>query len=353
MLLLRLPPEILAQIFDLVGSPFFREDLGRLTVCKHWLTFAIPTHFKCIALSRKTLRTLMASGVTKRLSLKHSLKTLGLELGGYDPSCGSFAPQQNAQDSNASSVIVASETFNDTPAKTWINVLNDDLTELAFTAQQSPRLRSMRIRAWSSPSPDTLEEPERYLSLPAIKGFLSVKNLSVLVLDLPVSLLNSSREQVTDLHICPAIGALLGTLQTLHLRMCSICPDVLKPQESHNGLRLSNVVINLSLMTNQPGITFAAHSKRCGSLAGGLLQLEADIQEQAQELATRMESPKIMRVLTHSLPRFQTRSFDVLTGKIMTLDDDMAWDEDGETVPEEPGSDSDLIDDDSSTFSDD
>jgi hypothetical protein len=134
--------------------------------------------------------------------------------------------------------------------------------------------------------------------------------------------------------------------------MRSICPDVLKPQDPNEKLHLSVVVINLSLTTNLPGITSAAHSKRCGSGARGLLQLKADIQEQAEALATRMASPKLMRILTHSLPQFETQSLDVLTGKTMILDDDMAWDEDGKTVKEDSEPESELLDDEFSTFSD-
>ncbi|KAI1649642.1 uncharacterized protein F4817DRAFT_27443 [Daldinia loculata] len=191
MSLLRLPPETLTQIFDQIGSYFFREDLGRLTVCNQWFEFALPACFKCITLSQKTLWSLIASGI--------------------------------------------------------------------------------------------LDSPKDYLSLPTMQSLLSLENLSVLVLDLP-----------TDL----------------------------------------------------PGITSAAHAKRCGSQAGGLLQLIADIQEQAEVLATRMASPKTIRILTHSIPQFETQSFDVLTGKTMLLDHDMAWDEDGKTVKEDSEPESELLDDD-------
>jgi hypothetical protein len=48
-------------------------------------------------------------------------------------------------------------------------------------------------------------------------------------------------------HLCPSIGALLRTLQILRLRMCSICPDVLKTRGPDTKLRLSTVAINLGL----------------------------------------------------------------------------------------------------------
>lgn len=47
-----------------------------------------------------------------------------------------------------------------------------------------------------------------------------------------------------------------------------------------------------------------------------------------------MAFPKVMRILTHSLPQFETNTLDVLTGKTMILEDGSAWDEDGNTVEE-------------------
>ncbi|SPO01172.1 uncharacterized protein DNG_03919 [Cephalotrichum gorgonifer] len=189
-----------------------------------------------------------------------------------------------------------------------------------------------------------------------MRALLSVENLSVLVLDLSAGFLDSSGEQEEESHhICPVIGALLRTLRALHLRLRTICPDVLKPRgDPGDKLHLSVAVVNLSLMVNLPGVTAATHSTRRGSRTGGLPRLKADIQEQAEALATRMACPKTVRILTHSLPQFEAQSFDVLTGKTMALDEDMAWDDDGRTVEEEDsGSESDLLDDDFNGFLDD
>ncbi|KAK7413918.1 hypothetical protein QQX98_007185 [Neonectria punicea] len=353
MSLLRLPPETLKQILDFVGSSFFHEDIGRLTVSKQWFDFARPACFKCVTLVQETLRILISSEDMSRLSpLTDSLETLDLNLRGYQACNSTLYPQADAQEANASETATPNEPLRDNPVKTWMKVLNNDLAQLAIIGRQSRKLRILRIRAWSSPPPEILDNPEDYISLPTMRALLSMENLSVLVLDLSVGLLISSGEQEDGGHICPAIGALLRTLTTLHLRMRSICPDVLKPNDPNDDLRLSAVVVNLSLTTDLPGVTSAAHSKRCDPPGGGLLQLKADMQEQAEALAARMASPKIMRILTHSLPQFETQSLDVLTGKIMILDDDMAWDEDGKTV-EDSEPESDLLDDDFSTFLDD
>ncbi|KAF5009189.1 hypothetical protein FDECE_4554 [Fusarium decemcellulare] len=352
MSLLRLPPETLKQIFDHIGSSFFRQDLGRLTICKKWFEFAGPSLFTCIPLSQETLRRLICSSVTKTPSrLKESLETLELELGGYQAWTSALRRRQDPQESIALNAPAPNEAFRDNPVEAWVKVLDNDLTQLATIAQQSRRLRILRIRAWNSPSPDPIDRPQDYLSVPTMQALLSLKNLSVLALDLSVGFLDSSGENSS--HICPAIGALLRTLKTLHLRMHNICPDVLKPPHPDGSLRLSVAAINLSLTTDLPGITSAAHSSRCGSAGGGLLQLKADMVEAAEALAARMTSPKTLRILTHSLPSFEIQSLDVLTGKTMILDDDMAWGEDGKTVEEDSEPESELLDDDFGGFLDD
>ncbi|KAI1354341.1 hypothetical protein F5Y01DRAFT_13945 [Xylaria sp. FL0043] len=323
--LLQLPPETLAQIFDDIGSSFFREDLSRLTVCKQWFEFALPACFKCITLSPEILRNLVSSGITKRHPpLRGSLEILDLELCGYH-SYISTLRERNA-DIQESSGHVSFET--------WRGILNNDLTQLANMAQQSPRLHTLRIRACQYVSAATHDRHIDDLSLSAIRTFLSVENLSVLVLDLSIHFPHTPGDQENDLHICPAIGALLRTLRTLHLRMRSICPEVLKLEHPGDSLRLSVVAINLS----QP----ATHSRpyempslTCGYGAGRLLQLKADLREQAEALITRMAHPRIIRILSLSLPLLEMQSLDVLTGKTMVLDDNMAWDEDGRELQED------------------
>ncbi|XDG04573.1 hypothetical protein ABKA04_004188 [Annulohypoxylon sp. FPYF3050] len=131
-----------------------------------------------------------------------------------------------------------------------------------------------------------------------------------------------------------------------------ICPDVLRPQHHDTNLRSSEVLINLSLSTKSSMTTSAAHSTRCGSTGGGFLQLKADIEDQAKALAARMASPKTIRILTHSFPHTEMQSLDVLTGKNMTLADDMEWEDDGKTVEDVSDLESEISDDSFSTSSD-
>ncbi|KAK4208227.1 hypothetical protein QBC37DRAFT_476111 [Rhypophila decipiens] len=310
--LLRLPPEIVVQIFNEIGSFFFQQDLGRLSVCKQWFEFALPACFRHITLSRKTLSSLVTSGHI------------------YEPS-GYWL-----------------RALND------VATLNNDLTKLATIVQQSPRLCNLRIRICSCNSHEPPNFPGCYPQPATIQALLSVENLRLLVLDLSGCYLNSPSQQGDDHHLCPHINALLRTLRTLHVRMRSICPDVLKPRDSPNTLHLSEMVINLSLITNTDLATSAVHSKRCGSEGvGGFLQLKAEIEEQAKALATRMASPRKIRILSHALPQFEIRSLDVLTGKITVLDDDMAWDEDGKSIRDDSEPESELGEDEFETYLDD
>ncbi|KAF7547575.1 hypothetical protein G7Z17_g7622 [Cylindrodendrum hubeiense] len=348
MSLLRLPPETLKQIFDHIGSSFFREDLRRLTVCKQWLEFARPVCFKYTALSQETLGILVSrEGMKLPSPLKDSLETLVLELEGYQAWISIIWAREYAKKSNVSKTIALNEAVRSYSVNSWIKVLDNDLAQLAIMAQEFRRLRILRIRAWNAPSRFILDMPEDCLSLPTMQALLSLENLNVLVLDLSVNFLISSGEQGDNSHICPAIGTLLHTLRTLHLRMRSICPDVLKPRYPNDRLCLSVAVINLNLTMHQPGIASAAHSIRCGPLSGEILQLKEDIREQAEALVSRMASPKLIRILSHAPRSFETESLDVLTGKTMILDDDMEWDEDGKTVKEEDSEpESDILDDD-------
>ncbi|KAF5580448.1 hypothetical protein FPANT_9317 [Fusarium pseudoanthophilum] len=343
MALLGLPPEILRKIFDQLDPSFFQEDLSRLTVTKKWLEFALPACHKRVTLSHEALRILAASSVAKGPSpVEGHLETVNIDIHGFQHGISTHSPQEDEQGSTSQPTAPYIYPW-DNQVRDWRVALDDGLAQLAIVAQQSPRLRTLRMRATSSSLEFPLFPPGGYLSLSTMRALLSVENLSVLVLDLSGTTLNSSGlTQVDEPHICPFISALLHSLKTLHLRLCSICPDALKTQGPDTKLRLSTVAINLCLPPDQPRILPWNHSTPCKYLAGGLTQLRDDIQEQAKVLVTRMQSPKTIRILTHPFRQLDTQSLDVLTGKTMKLEDDAAWDEDGETVAEAVYEDSEL-----------
>lgn len=347
--LLHLPPETLKQIFDYVGSSFFHENTSRLTVCKRWFEFARVACYQNVTFSPETLRTFMSSEILKRPGpFRDNLETLTLNLGVHQAPVHAAGPSRLTRKDTLYSTV-QHRPVRDGRDQTWRESLDKDLQQLASIIQLSRRLHFLHIQTYGSPKPDPLDGPEDYLPLCSIQATLSVENLKTLVLDLPGGVLTPSEDQEENSHICPTIGALLHKLHYLRLRMRSICPEVLKPRDSRENLHLRGAVINLSLKMGVPGITSAAHSKRCGPLAGGLLQLKADMQEQAEALGASMASPKLIRILTHTLVQLEIESLDVLNGKRMILEDSMQWDEDGSTIEEDSHTESDFSDE-SSTF---
>ena len=210
--------------------------------------------------------------------------------------------------------------------------LDKDLVRLAAMIKHSPKLRILRIQAASERSAIQRPRPD-YLFLPTIHVFLSSTNLTSLELDLSGTQLlpRPDQEHSEGLHMCTRIAALLTTLRRLRLRLRTICPDVLKPTQHSTKLRLSELLINLSLYHEAPQYhnTRNGHATCCGSPSGGFLQLSADLEYQAQVLAAQMAAPKCVRVLTHDVPFMTMRAFDVLTGKSVVLHEDAEWDDDG------------------------
>lgn len=167
-----------------------------------------------------------------------------------------------------------------------------------------------------------------------------MERLSVLVIDTHAKFTrpNSGPDGGVDdhIHICPLIAAHLTSLTKLHIRMRTLCPDILKVPGDKRDLRLKNLVINFY----QPRTGEFTHSMRCTTgqepPAGvGVMRLMDDIRRHALILKTKMKSPEILRLLTFQLPSFNVHSYDLLKGRTMVLGSRRAWDEDGGVVDEE------------------
>ncbi|OAA63336.1 hypothetical protein SPI_03499 [Niveomyces insectorum RCEF 264] len=332
--LLQLPPETLHAIFAYVGSSFFHADLRRLTVSKQWLAFALPRCLACIGLSQRTLRSLVSSGDQQTLApLKNTLESLDLTLTGYPGPAAARYLDAYPLSLELDDVQPPGASPDPPRYETWFRVLQHDLARLAAIARQARKLRALRIRACCHAAlPVPASQMEDYLSRATLQSLLSMDHLHVLVLDTTVGLRASPGERDDHGHVCPAVAALLPSLGILHLRMCRICPDALAVQGPVRSLRLREVIVNLSLLDNRPGITSAAHARRCGPAGAGMLQLQADIHKQAEALADRMAAPKTVRIVSHSLPDFRVHALDVLTGTMMVLEDGTPWNEDGKVV---------------------
>ncbi|KAF1913667.1 hypothetical protein BDU57DRAFT_430375, partial [Ampelomyces quisqualis] len=337
MSLLQLPPEILIQIFDCVGSSYFRLDLSRLTICKQWSKFARTACLRDVQITQKTLRRLLNSPyVESNLHLvKDSVENMNLELKGFENwnSISQFQHDLQAED------VLNASTWNGAHGRAvrtaWTTELDNDLLYLATIVKHSRRLRILRIQATSELHPVLhLLERRDYLFLSTMRAFLSASNFTSLELDLCGTRLIPRQSQEHDevFHVCTSIAGLLTRLRRLRLRMRSICADVLKIRQDNTNLRLNEVLINLSLANESPLSTSAAHATCCGSSPVGLIQLKADMEKQAQDLVAQMAAPTMVRILTHTLPMIELRAFDVLTGRTVKLSEGAQWDDNGEAI---------------------
>ncbi|KAF2801185.1 hypothetical protein K505DRAFT_190426, partial [Melanomma pulvis-pyrius CBS 109.77] len=337
MTILQLPTETLIQIFDYVGSSYFRSDLSRLTVCKQWNELARTACFRDFYVPQETLRRLLSSPYAESsLALvKDSVETLDLDLKGFEYWDSNPLSRHDLQAVNVLNVSTWNGAHGRAVRAAWTTELNNDLLYLATIIKQSRKLRILRIQATSELHPLLhLLERRDYLFLSTIRAFLSASSLTSLELDLCGTQLipHQSQEHGERSHVCTSIAALLTTLRRLRLRMRSICADVLKPRQHSTNLRLNEMLINLSLSNESPLTTSAAHATCCGPPSGGFLHLKANMEKQAQVLVAQMEAPKIVRILTHALPNIEMRAFDVLTGRNVTLSEGVEWDDDGEAI---------------------
>ena len=367
MSLLHLPPEILVQIFEHVGSLYFHEDPGRLVVCKQWYMYAHTAHYRELYFDSNSLRHWMSSHSARKRSqlVKGILEVLNLELTGFKD-C-KFTPMARSRsglstqseerelnlawirDSDEDLVQFAKVARGRSGLSTeneelelkgaWIGNLNEDMTQLARVARKSGKLRVLRIKA---------DARDSYLLFlfPGMRALLSVGNLTALELDLLGTYRKSQRNYPLDVHVCRIISAFLSTLRCLRLRLPYICADVLRLQHHETNLRLSEVLINLSLEENCTRTRKRKHSTPCSDPHSLIESPRASIEEQAAALVHNMASPKIFRVLDRVYPEFdelkvyfgrfgyfETQSFDVLTGKRMRLGDCSGWEDDGEIIP--------------------
>ena len=329
MLLLQLPPEILTQIFCFCGSLYFQQDSRRLTISKRWFEFAFPVAWRDLTLSPKGLASLHDSKILmKRTSFRHYIQTLYLKLGGDReiPLVTEPIDEDDRIDFHGTRIPPMD------PAWAWIPRMNSNIHALIFITGFGYRLHTLRLQSLPLPPPEELAYPELYLMPDTVRASITAYTLRHLVLDITQPFLPNRHDPEDKRHLCKFVARVLRNLQTVHLRLPHICPVALTPPPSHTALPLTDLVVNLSLYSDVPGITSAKHSSRCFPDQGGLAQ---PIRKQAEILTKRMESPKVVRVLTHLPVQFELRSFDVLTGKTMKLAMDAEWDDDGEVVEED------------------
>ncbi|KAK2761490.1 hypothetical protein FQN53_007690 [Emmonsiellopsis sp. PD_33] len=316
MSLLRLPPELLFEIMEWLGPPFFRYNIARLTLCKDWYYLARKVFLSHVTLSQNCLGRLLES---YRLELfKQHLKMLSLEFSGYE------GPRLSLFD-NRRLLMQGNEAYREG----WAYFLNIKILELATLLRDCGALDTISIFALGEQVRYPPIERSGYLYGRSLASLLSLKSITVLELDT----YGSPDLSYDGCHVCACIGAMIPQLRRLRVRMCEICPDVLRPGENSTTgpLFLEEAIVNLSLPNMSRNTSPARYAKRCDSSVGQFGRLRLDIEEQAALLIQQMACPRRVRILTHSFPSLKILSFDALTGKRMILDDDVSWGADGET----------------------
>lgn len=332
MKLLQLPPEILARCMEHLDFYYFREDLGRLTVCKQWFVLAQAAFLTNVGFSPTTLRCLFSSQDARpTLScLKDNLKEVSITMRGYEK-----WPIVEDVDSDGEEYYdhTIREAIRHTTLRGWTTDLDEDLRRLAAMTGDCVKLRIVRIEAFSEISPTATFPTHRdYLFAPSLSALLSAKNLTVLDLDTCGSTLQRYYEG-DEIHICEVVGGLLVNLRKLRLRMRNICPHALNPKTAiHTRLVLSEVLVKLSLPYESFAIGEASSSKRCGVSSGENHKLQTDMEAQAQTLVPSMSSPRIVQILANVQPNGVSGSFNALTGKHVLVDGEKAWEDFGKVV---------------------
>ena len=232
MSLLQLPPELLVQIFNEVGSSYFRSDLSRLTICRRWSRFALTACFRSLYVNNKTLRRLQSSPYMEAgLDLiQESTEVLILELVGFEDLYSS----QSAQHNISGATNVPHATRGTVKRRIWGAELNNILLRLSSIMKQSPRLRTLRIHVCPgshSYSRGFLGSQEHFFE-PTIHGCAPYRNLTSLELDPTWCLFQpqpkpSTRRRTACLHAHRHVSnhaAPFTRAHAQHLRECAQDP---------------------------------------------------------------------------------------------------------------------------------
>lgn len=334
MALLRLPSEIILQIFEDVGSSYFRLNIERLTISKLWCDFALSMCFQDLRISQRTLKQLFDPPY-KQTSLRcamSSMKSMSLTLVGFDR--WKLSPKDSDND------VSRTRRGGRRRQEDWIADIDLHLIRLNMVLRGSPKLRSLRIHATSELHPGHLILGRRsYLIFPRIRDLITIENLTSLELDLCGTQLKQGdgfwRGQGN--HICPQIAMLLKSLHRLRLRLRCICPEAVRLPQDTSNLRLEEMIINLSIYYESAIIKSVYHASRCEAYIEPFPELYADMEREILLLVPKLASPKMVRILSRQGPDKALLAFDAMIDRTVRLSEDAEWDDEGELERDDEG----------------
>lgn len=328
MSLLQLPPEILFKVFGLLGPAFFHQHVDRLLVSRRWYDFALPAFYQDFELLGGVPLARFAEASKREAvlrSMQKNIRSVSLVLEGCENprSTGCTLDGRLIRDPLAQA------------GKEWPSKFDGYLATFASVLQKCTKLRYLHLTAKPEESRFVLFTGLRrsYLEPQSLVNLLSITHLTSLEIDEPGDDLRYMPPDVPRVHLCDIISAMIPTLRQLRCRLGCICPGIFD-FTAEGPVGIEEIVINMSLSNYRASDTFRS-PLRCQIVSNDSCpQLRMDMESHARKLMPRLKSPRIFRILAHTIPGFHMHSFDVLTERRMKLAPAAAWDADGEEVEE-------------------
>jgi hypothetical protein len=214
-----LPTELLTMILEQVPVSFFQGDVGRLTISKRWHGIAQPLFLPRVEFTPRIMDRMANTGTAVLSGLlapfRNSVRCANIVLEGGDPE------------------LLRLDT-------------STNLLHLSRILDEHTHITALRLVArWDSHEwPADLRPEEGYLYLHGMIMILDLEHLTSLDLDLCGTHVKCPCED--PVHFCGIVRRLLSQVQTLRLRMRSICHEALWPLEGR-PVTLRELTVNLYL----------------------------------------------------------------------------------------------------------
>ncbi|KAK3998069.1 hypothetical protein QBC44DRAFT_386300 [Cladorrhinum sp. PSN332] len=330
-----LPTELVLETFSYLEPKTFREGLETLTISKQWYEFAWPMLIRDLDLTADKLVYLTHNpAILDRI--KPHVVAVKVVIDGYEHFALHGSPSASLSIPDMLRLVGKYHTR-----------VNHSLRALMAMLRQSPRLRSVDVRVHEVRTHSTLKalfnrrpwrvKEHRHVLKPAPSKW---SESPPLLFAIPFG------SRITDLtldtgfdyckfsaglkHVCSVINSQLPSLRSLRYRTRYICPLLLEIPEKEPQLKLKEVIINLDVPEDpwvrgrykdehhaRPCKCYRAQPRR--NALDAAIELRQLIKTKLTELATRMKTPQMVRLIYLDEIRYRAYAHDILTDKRMML----------------------------------
>ena len=335
MSLTRLPTELLSLILDELGPEFFHEDPERLLVCKRWFSHAESiylSHFSLSLLDFKSFIHFNKQIQRKGSSIANAVRSIKFQL--YDHWLF-FIPFRTLKFAPFAHLLERYETT------------RDDVLQLSSILQSYKMLKALRIS-----DEGLTDEPDhkfdRECSFHVFNSLVHLTQLTSLELNLQRTPSTEAFDDWEEIHLCPLLQRLLGSLERLLLRIPSMCPAAFDSPIRGRRLPMKELLVNVSINTCMRRTLLSDYStvsemgktgsRRCDRKFKRPDKLTPVIERQVASLVSQMHKPKTVRILSCAYPSMETVALDVLTQRRMALSEEADWNAEGKLLQEDDGS---------------